>query len=318
MDKIRIDVTVWHAQVYLWCMRLWKTFSSSREYIEILPTTNVCLYIRVLCAGILALVIYLGLATYAVASLLYYPTLYFGWRYWKVVGGVLAVVLAIMIFFVAVAGISAAGGAMKSWWWRRRHTIGHAVQTLEGTQDRPSAVALVREYVKSHTEGICVGIELVAQPQVDALPSKVSTSFEVRLPANANDSGGTSEATSESVRVNWITTSRISFLPSWGRLVLSGMALSLFLVIMWLTYLNTSATIEARWQGECKAEEWIDKKGVVALNVRCDGKEVTIKDVNTLVDIISKGEAPVCSESIEGTFYCAKADQSRVVLTGNR
>lgn len=299
-------------------MRLWKTFSSSREHIEILPATNVCLYVRVLCAGILALVIYLGLATYAVASFLYYPTLYFGWGYWKVIGGVVVAVLAIVTFFVAVAGIGAAGDAVKNWWQRRQRTIGQVVQTLEGTSDRPSVVALVREYAKSHTEGICVGIELVAPPQFAVQTNSVSTSFKVRLPVSASDPGMTSGVASESVRVNWISTSRIRFLPSWGRSMLVGLVTSGFLFAVWLIYINTSATIEARWQGECKAGEWTGEKGVIALKVRCDGKEVTIKDVTTLVGIINKGETPLCSESVGGTFYCAKGDQSRVVLVGNR
>ena len=159
---MRISTDVWHARLYFWCARLLKTFQSSNEYIEILPRSNICVYTRVLMGGFGALLCYGGALFYFGATYIYDPSIFFGWTYWKLILSFLLLIVATAIFFLLIFGAGEIFSRLKLWWGKRRKEVMKIEKHIEGTADRPSVVAVAREYVRAQAEGICTGIEFVA------------------------------------------------------------------------------------------------------------------------------------------------------------
>lgn len=119
MQNMRIEASVWHAKLYMWGLRLWKTFASSRENIEISSHTNICQYVRVLILAVIAAVGYFFVAMYLGATFIYYPSVYFGWDYWLSFGKVLIAIVCFVLACICIAFIGNGFDSLRDWWRKK-------------------------------------------------------------------------------------------------------------------------------------------------------------------------------------------------------
>lgn len=308
MRNMRIEADVWHAQLYMWGMRVWKTFASSRQDIEVSSRTNICLYVRVLALASVALLGYLFSTLYLGATFIYYPSLYFGWNYWLSIGIVaaiiFAVILALFLFSIALDG----WGSVKLWWWNRKSAakISKKVEGwMEGTPNRPSIISVAKSYVASHTEDFCAGIEIVAPAATQYINRDIRTGgFDIRVPVIRED-------TPSLVTVDYISSSRIKFLPVWWQLVGISLISAVFLLCFNIVH-DSLQDLEAVWEGECSIGKWENKKETLRANLICNGKETQVTDAETLLSYINDPAKPRCFADNSGKIYCNSADKKRM------
>lgn len=306
MQNMRIEASVWHAQLYMWGLRLWKTFASSREGIEVSSRTNICQYVRVLMLAFVAAVGYLFVATYLGATFIYYPSVYFGWDYWSSVGQLVVGLVVIVLVIVCIAAVCS-GWESVSRWWRKKTPVAKKLEALmEGTPDRPSIVSVAKKYVEAHTEGFCAGIEIVAPAAAgyDTRNQNVG-GFNVYVPVKEQ------ENRPSLVLVDYISSSRIKFLPVWWKLVGISLISAIFLYIFSSIY-DSNQDVEAAWEGECSVGKWENKKSVLLLNLTCNGKETQVTDTETLLSYINSPEKPRCFADKGGELYCKTKDKKRM------
>ncbi len=307
MQNIRIEANVWHAQLYMWGLRLWKTFASSREDIYVSSHTNICQYVRVLVLASIAAVGYFFVTAYLGATFIYYPSVYFGWDYWSSLGTLVAWVAAAALAVVCLANI---GGGMNSVmrWWRKKTPVAKKLEALmEGTPDRPSIVSVAKKYVEAHTEGFCAGIEIVA-PAAVGLGTRNQNigGFSVTVPVRVQ------EDRPSLVSIDYISSSRIEFLPVWWKLVLISLFSAAFLFIFNSVH-ESKQDVEAVWEGECSVGKWEkNSSSLLQLNLTCNGKEVQVTDTETLLSYINNSAKPRCFADKNNELYCKVSDKKRM------
>lgn len=303
---MRIEANVWHAQLYMWGLRLWKTFASSQEEIEVSSRTNICQYVRVLTLALVATAGYLFVAAYLGATFIYYPSLYFGWEYWSSIGQLVAWSVGIVFAIICLSVISSGWESMARWWRKKSPSTKKLEALMEGTSDRPSIISVAKKYVESHTEGFCAGIEIVAPAaaQYDARNQNVN-GFNVLVPVRKQ------EERPNLVLVDYISSSRISFLPVWWKLIIILLISVLFLSIFDFVY-DSNQDVEVAWEGECSVGKWENKKSALLLNLTCNGKETQVTDTETLLSYINSPEKPRCFADKSGELYCKTKDKKRM------
>lgn len=306
MQNMKIQASVWHAQLYMWGMRLWKTFASSREDIEVSSRTNICQYVRVLTLAVVASVGYLFVAMYLGATFIYYPSVYFGFDYWSVVGAVLAFFGLIASGFLCIAAIDSRWESVSRWWRKKTPVTKKLEAVMEGTADRPSIVAVAKKYVEAHTEGFCSVIEIVAPPAAGYdSRNRNMNGFNVYVPVKEQ------EELPSLVLVDYISSSRIKFLPVWWKLVGISLFSAFFFYIFSVIY-DSKQDVEAVWEGECSVGTWENKNSVLLLNLTCNGKETQVTDAETLLSYINSSEKPRCFADTSGKLYCDTKDKKRM------
>ncbi len=331
MNTQKIETNVWHALLFFFAHKLWRTFASSQWHISVPHRSNICQYIRTLVFAAAALVFYAATVLVLLAVTVYYPSVYFGWPFWLTIllyGAGALVLIAIVIF--AILGTE----KLSDWNKERLRQVQRLEGVIEGTTNRPSLYSLFKQYVGTQSEGFCGTIEFVAPAAATYQERRVQVaSFEVAtavrlagadrtlpLPelfigevASASDSSVSSPvAELEQLPVSNISTERFKYTPVWwkvaGLLFLAYGAFSLE-----TTLYNESAIISPVWEGDCMAKEWTAKgDNAVQLTLACMGSEETVlKDRTTLLSIANGTKKPHCFKSQEGEFYCAEQDMKR-------
>jgi hypothetical protein len=313
--EMRTDL--WHVRLYFWAERLKQTFRSSDEYIEVSATSNICVYIRTLCWSVAALALYVASATYGLSTFLYKPSMYFGWTYWMVIGGILIVFVGagVILFF-----IDSATNWFHDWSAKRRELSENARRTMEGDETHPSILTVVKKYIDDQAHGICTEIKFVAPVSNEDKNGESSRDvFHVAVAKGAVlelvPETTTSEVRIPVAPVRWVTTTRIGFLPVWWKLLLLIVVTTLF-AVMFKMMNNEIVPVDARWSGECVKGQYEDKGGVITLNVSCDGESVAVTNRKTIVAMLNNDTPPMCFRSVAGKFYCDIDDQSRMKMVG--
>lgn len=212
----------------------------------------------------------------------------------------------IVLVIVCIAAIGT-GWESVSRWWRKKTPVAKKLEALmEGTPDRPSIISVAKKYVEAHTEGFCAGIEIVAPAAAgyDTRNQNVS-GFNVYVPVREQ------EERPSLVLVDYITSSRVKFLPVWWKLVGISLVSAVFLHIFSNIY-NSSQDVEVAWEGECSVGKWENKKSVLLLNLTCNGTETQVTDTETLLSYINSPEKPRCFADKSGELYCKTEDKKRM------
>lgn len=309
----RIEADVWHALLYMWGMRLWSTFASSNEDIELSSRTNICLYVRVLVLTCIALAAYISTATYIGATLIYYPSIYFGWDYWITVGQAALGVVAIFFALFCLGAVGSGWSTFKKWWKKKSHTTEKLEKVMEGTNDRPSIVTIAKNYVEAKSDGFCTSIEIVAPVATSyAMRHRDIGGFELYVPIED------SSETSKLVLVDYIKTTRIEILPVWWKLIFISIVTSFFLLIFSLIH-DITSEIDVVWEGECSVKNWEKYgEGKLLLNLTCNGVETSVTDRDTLFTYLNDHVNPRCFSDKEGTMYCTERDKKRMKKVGSQ
>jgi hypothetical protein len=244
-----------------------------------------------------------------VATLLYYPSIYFGLDYWKGVGWILGVVVVVIFVVIVVANGGKAFEQLMRWWRVRKKPLTDRIEVMmEGAADRPSILVVAKKYVESHTEGFCAGIEIVA-PAATSYANRSTDvgGFEVVVPI-------VEVSVSEkkvSVPVDYIKIERVPGLPAWYFLAL--MALITYFVFLIMTSIyESNADVEPVWEGVCVISSWDKQESSIFANVTCKDKHTKVNDAETLLSYVNNKNNPYCFADKNDKLYCKIGDKKRM------